>query len=265
MKNEFDLLRGVSLLIIEDNEIHCFILNKMLKPLGISAEFANNGKNAVERMQNSDFDIILMDLALPDMNGEELAKQIRSIFPESKSKIIVMSANCPDEKTINTGVFHACLTKPFSSDLLIGMLTKVVVQDRQLKTDISKSEENKTDEQHSEAGVKFTNLSFIEEIAAGDNSFIQTFIETFIKEIPVAMQELTSAAESPDWKQIAAISHKIKSSLLYAGMRKEHKIAAEVETNAKEKSNISKIREYIQNLQNSCEIACRELQQCTAI
>ena len=75
MKSELPLTGNI--LVVEDNEINRFVVNKLLSTWGIHVEFAENGQVAVEKVIAGSYDIILMDVHMPVMNGFEAARTIR--------------------------------------------------------------------------------------------------------------------------------------------------------------------------------------------
>jgi len=76
MKSELPLAGNI--LVVEDNEINRFVVNKLLSTWGIHVELAENGQVAVEKVTSRPYDIILMDVHMPVMDGFEAARTIRS-------------------------------------------------------------------------------------------------------------------------------------------------------------------------------------------
>lgn len=121
-------LNGMKILIVEDNEVNVKVLQKFLSKWNVIIDVAQNGKIALEKVSMQDFDLILMDLQMPEMDGYEATKAIRSL-PDSKYQNIPIIALTADvmldvkAKIIRAGM-DEFLTKPFQPDELYTVLKK---------------------------------------------------------------------------------------------------------------------------------------------
>jgi CheY-like chemotaxis protein len=116
-------IKGYHILVAEDNEINAMIALKFLKSWGANAELAENGLQAVEMVKASSYDIILMDLEMPVMNGYEATKAIRGLSDSIKSAIPIValtaSAMIDVRSRITQTGMDGFILKPFKpSDLL---------------------------------------------------------------------------------------------------------------------------------------------------
>ena len=107
----------ISVLVAEDNTINQFMITKMLKNWGISVEVVDNGLKAIERLQNKNYDLILMDMHMPVMDGLEATRKIRAEFDEPKKSIPIISLSASvmeDEQqaALQAGV-NDVVCKPF--------------------------------------------------------------------------------------------------------------------------------------------------------
>ena len=111
------MLHMISVLVAEDNSINQFMITKMLKNWGISVEVVDNGLKAIERLQNKNYDLILMDMHMPVMDGLEATRKIRAEFDEPKKSIPIISLSASvmeDEQqaALQAGV-NDVVCKPF--------------------------------------------------------------------------------------------------------------------------------------------------------
>ncbi|MDR0869827.1 MAG: response regulator [Planctomycetaceae bacterium] len=116
-------LRGKKVLLAEDNKINQMVAKELLTLLGIETTVANNGREAVDLVKREHFDLILMDVQMPEIDGLEAAKQIRALagkgFPSSSNSripILAMTANAMDtdyHKSLEAGM-NDHLTKPIN-------------------------------------------------------------------------------------------------------------------------------------------------------
>ena len=111
--------RGIKVLIVEDNPINQLLVIKVLQKKGYETTIAQNGKIAIEKYKSEDFDIILMDLQMPEMDGYEAAKYIRRMDAEKAGiPIVAMTAHTIQgelEKCLAIGM-NDYVSKPFSPD-----------------------------------------------------------------------------------------------------------------------------------------------------
>lgn len=113
-------LRGIRVLLVEDNEINQEVAQEILQGVGMTVVIANNGKVATEMVNSGTYDIILMDVQMPVMNGYDATKVIRNNPAFSKLPIIAMTANAlkgEKGKCIQAGM-NDYITKPIDTTLL---------------------------------------------------------------------------------------------------------------------------------------------------
>ncbi len=121
---------GVKVLLVEDNKINVIVAKKFLSKWGFDIDVAENGKIAFEKAQQNDFDIVLMDLDMPVMDGYQATEAIRNL-PEEKYKalpIIALSASAVSDfkdKAIEVGM-NEYVTKPFKPHELNEVLSRFI-------------------------------------------------------------------------------------------------------------------------------------------
>ena len=125
-------IRGAKILLAEDNKINQMVASELLKMLNIEIVIANNGMEAVEAVKNNDFDLILMDIQMPEMDGLTATQMIRNLKkPEVKKlPILAMTANAMDtdyQKSLEVGMDDH-LTKPIDPEKLRIALEKWIVR-----------------------------------------------------------------------------------------------------------------------------------------
>ncbi len=114
----FESMKGVKILVVEDNPVNAVLAEKFLKKWNIETDTAENGLVAVERVQEKEFDLILMDLQMPEMNGYEAALTIRNLSGSyyKNVPIVALSAEVTSEvkKEVHLYGMNDSLTKPFN-------------------------------------------------------------------------------------------------------------------------------------------------------
>jgi CheY-like chemotaxis protein/nitrogen-specific signal transduction histidine kinase len=124
---EYQATESLNILLVEDNLVNQKVTTHMLKRLGYSADIANNGQEALDAVRGGSYDVILMDLQMPVMDGLEATRQIVTELPaRSCPRIIAMTANAMDgdrEICMAAGM-HDYVTKPVKVEQLAQALSK---------------------------------------------------------------------------------------------------------------------------------------------
>ncbi len=126
IENDITILQGSNILLVEDNQINQEIIIGLLEGSGINLDTASNGKEAVELFKRNKYELILMDIQMPIMDGYEATKIIREI--NKKIPIIALTANAMKEDKIKTKEvgMNEHLNKPIEVDKLYSTLLKFI-------------------------------------------------------------------------------------------------------------------------------------------
>ncbi len=121
----------LKVLIVDDNQVNQLILANMLKQIGVEADVAENGLRAIQKYEANDYDLILMDCEMPEMDGYQAAAQIRAKEQENQRKrvnIIAISAHAQSDfkERVEAIGMDGHLTKPISLSNLTDLLSKAV-------------------------------------------------------------------------------------------------------------------------------------------
>lgn len=127
-------LKSLHILVAEDNMINTMLMKKFFSKWAIKASFAENGKIAVEMVQQGNFDVVLMDLQMPVMNGFEAATQIRKLDDKHRASIPIVALTASALTDIRERVFDAgmndYLSKPFKPEELKEKVLTLVNQNK---------------------------------------------------------------------------------------------------------------------------------------
>lgn len=117
-------------LVVDDVKMNLKVTQAMLKQLGVSSETANSPDEALSCLEQKDISLILCDLWMPIMNGDELAHKIKKLYPDREIKIFVLTADTEADTSFDMSIFDGVMRKPVSmSDL------KKVLSDSELEFD----------------------------------------------------------------------------------------------------------------------------------
>jgi len=124
-----DALTGCHILYVEDNEVNQYLAQQILKPWNVHIEFAENGKEAISRLKEKNFDIVLMDIQMPIMDGIEATKVIRN-DEALKSDIPIIGFTADIMMGTKIAAMKAGMNeivmKPFDRDELYAIITALL-------------------------------------------------------------------------------------------------------------------------------------------
>jgi CheY-like chemotaxis protein len=118
VKDELAELKGFRVLVAEDNLLNQKIIAKFLKKWGMEYEVVENGMDAVQQVKKGGFDLVLMDLQMPEMDGLEATKMIRILGDEKQSDIPIIALTASAMLSVKADVKEAgmddYISKPFN-------------------------------------------------------------------------------------------------------------------------------------------------------
>lgn len=251
-QNEIDYLalRGKTVLLVEDYKINQFFVMSLMKKWGVKIDIANNGLEAIEILQRKEYDIILMDKQMPQMDGVRATEKIRQELKIS-TPIIALTANSLKEaitECMNAGM-NAFITKPFSAEdlfLEIASLLKLNVYKETYKDSEESVGDNSVVADNKEE--KLYDLKYLNDILGGDKKQMKKMIELFIEITPSILERMNFHFNSGDLKKLASEAHKLKPSLDALGIASLRKEIRILEQSGDEENDINRLSEKLHNL-----------------
>lgn len=210
-KHALEPIQG-HVLVVEDNLTNQMIARTLLEEIGVTVEVADNGQIACNMVKTNAYDLVLMDLHMPVMNGYEATKEILA-FNESL-KIIAMTADAIDgvkEKCHAYGMFYF-ISKPFDPEKFLSLIRELL--------------SGKAEKQEHELYDKNLGLERLGQNEALYNQVVKVFLE----ENSHIITALSNAYIEKDWAKLDALTHKIKSSVASIGSEPIRTLATELQT-----------------------------------
>ncbi|CAN2039043.1 two-component system, sensor histidine kinase [Candidatus Magnetomoraceae bacterium gMMP-15] len=202
------------ILMAEDNKINQKVASYLLKTIGYYPDIVNNGKKALEALKQKSYDVILMDVLMPEMDGIEATSIIRTNWPkEQQPTIIAMTADALSgrkEEYIKKGM-DDYISKPLEIEKIIKALEKVLQISSQTEKALIK-DPAKTDETATEFSKSCIDLTNIYSMASGNKKFIKQYINLFIKNTQETFVKIDQALNKLDAKTVQMQAHDLKST-----------------------------------------------------
>ena len=226
-----------NILLAEDNEINQLFVKTILKKQ-FKLMIAPNGKVVIDLLNKEHFDLILMDLHMPEMDGYTATSVIRKMDNQEKRTIPIIALTAAaikgeKEKCIAAGM-DDYISKPFETQDLIDMIYKHIGGNNAPigPTDKAASD-NKTENEAPATNFKFIDPTHLDSVTDGDEKFKQELISVFVQQMPTLLVGLEKALQDKDYKRLSAIAHKTKSSVALMGIESLRADMAELEQKAK--------------------------------
>ncbi len=251
---------GLRLLLAEDNSVNQKLARSLLEKMGHHVTLALNGREAVELLEQQQFDLVLMDIQMPVMGGVEATRMIRERERRAglRTPIIALTAHAMKgdaEKYLRAGM-DGYVSKPTNADFLraeINRLTKGIEQVE--KNTMTASEQNSSQSEIDPAEL----LARVE----NDRELLRDLLAIFKEELPRHLLAIREAVESNDDARIAVVAHTLKGMLLNVAANRAASAAARLEKLARERRK-SEYQEALARLESDARNLLPQLNACLA-
>ncbi|KMQ50528.1 multi-sensor hybrid histidine kinase [Chitinispirillum alkaliphilum] len=248
--------RKKRILLAEDNQVNQIVATKIVEKLGYRIDAVMNGKEALDALKLSHYDLVLMDIQMPEMDGVRAVELIRSGIAGERTKdipVIAMTAHAmkeDKEKYLKAGM-NDYVAKPVSPEIIESKIEKWLADDVQF------AEHKETVEGESFDFFPVLNTkSFIERMM-GDRELAMTISNLFVEEFPPQLELLKEFAEKKDLEHMAKQAHKLKGSSSNISAERIAEIAKAIEAACKKgdlftaTTHVEKITKEYDNLKNN--------------
>jgi CheY-like chemotaxis protein/anti-sigma regulatory factor (Ser/Thr protein kinase) len=206
------LLKGKKVLIVDDEEYNRMLLIAILRKWGVAYDEAADGREAIEKLEKTPYDAVLMDVRMPVMDGLETTRRIRkleSAMAKVPNIAVTAAASPNDVKRCREAGFNQVLSKPFREIELYRQLLAVM--------HIEGAGEAVDEPERSDTGGKRYDLSELKRLSAGDEKFFREMIRTFIDSTAEGVAQVYKYAGEKNWEQTAHYSHRIAAPCRHMG------------------------------------------------
>lgn len=233
-------LQQLSILLVEDDLLNAKLVSILFLQNGLTLHIAENGALAIDKIKTTDYDIVLMDMEMPVMNGYQATTVIRQQL-KNNIPIIALTAHVlpgEREKCVACGM-NDYVAKPINPDLLFESVYNLTCGNKIAATKVF-SEKNST------AAVipdKLCNMGYLIDATRGNRKIIDNIVAVFFKETRKELMFLSDAIKKSNYPVISDISHKIKSAFSILGISVLEPVFKEMEQLSSIASPIKRIEQ----------------------
>jgi len=206
-------IKNVRILVVEDITLNQLLMKTLLEDFGFEMDIAGNGKLAIEKLKNNNYDIILMDLQMPEMNGFEATEYIRQKM-NSQIPIIALTADVTtvDVEKCKVVGMNDYISKPIDEKLLYSKIIKYLK-----KVDHKKNIEIEPKEVVQEHHTCI-DLTYLKQLTKNNSTAIITMIEVYLEETPQLIHAMKHSIDTNNWESLKMAAHSIIPSFSTMGI-----------------------------------------------
>ena len=249
-------VKNIKVLVVEDIALNQLLMKTILDDFGFERDIAANGKIAIDRLNEKSYDIILMDLQMPEMNGFEATEFIRNKM-NSKIPIIALTADVTTvdlEKCKAVGM-DDYIAKPVDERVLYSKIMGLVKKPVTITV-------NKVILEKEEAAIRHTNLVYLEKRTKANPLLMMEMISLYLEQTPPLILAMKQSFEEKDWHTLHAATHKIIPSFSIVGINKEfEEMAKRIMLFATTQEEMEGINGLVLTIEDVCLNACKELKE----
>jgi CheY-like chemotaxis protein len=233
--------RQLRILVAEDNPVNQTVIIRMLEKMGHLTVLAHNGREALSMLERKTFDLVFMDVQMPEMDGLTAARKIRDQEAQTKSylPLIAVTAHAikgDKERCLQAGM-DAYISKPVTSLGIAKAIAEVISVEAEgdvpLRTPVLPS-----------SSAPFDRDRLLEQLE-GDESLLRELVTIFLEESPKQLASLQRAIEASNPREIEKTAHSLKGELGYLGLAEAAQRAKDIEHKAHEHSFQSLSDQYL--------------------
>ena len=250
--------KPMHILLAEDHILNQKLAVAYLEGFGLHVDLAENGEEAIHKLKTKHYDLILMDIQMPVLDGYHASKKIREDI-NSTIPIIAMTAHTmpnEKEKCLSFGM-NDYLSKPFKEVELFNMVNQYLGNIGNTITDTieSSTESNATSSKH----YAIINPDHLYSLSRGNNAFIKDIVQLFLDQNPLELSEIEKAIDQQNYASISSIAHKMKTSVGFIGIEQLLAPLNKLEKLAITQGNTNDINSLFSEVKITCQKAIGEL------
>jgi len=260
---EFDTdMKDIKVLVVEDIPLNQLLMKTLLDDFGFERDIASNGKIAIEKLQAKPFDVILMDLQMPEMNGFEATDYIRNVM-HSNIPIIALTADVTTVDLAKCKIvgMNDYIAKPVDEKLLFNKILGLVKKTSDaLNTKTELELETESIEIVDNKRIRCIDLKYLNTRTKSNPQLMMEMISLYLEQTPTLIEAMNKGLAEKDWGALHAAVHKMIPSFAIMGISTDFEIMAKkIQDYAGALQQLDLMQDMVLQLGNICNQACDEL------
>lgn len=241
-KNPFDLtgLEGTRILLVDDNKINRMVGTKTLKRWEIQVDLAIDGQDGFDKCQTQKYDLILMDIQMPKVDGYESSRMIRNTpgHPNQDTPIIALTANVMDDVIKNSHLagMDTIQSKPFDPQQLFECMLNLVKNGRSSQFSEARNEIDRID------------LDYLRKLSGGSEQFVIQYLETFISQTPKTLELLEEACKENSMVKLKNSIQRLRQDFIYIDYQSAKDLISKIDTQCEDIQDFKRFKGMVDSL-----------------
>lgn len=260
--NNGSSLKDLKILVVDDNPLNREIFFDLINDYknNVEVAMADDGKMALLKIKQSEFDVILMDIQMPKMDGYEATRQIRKLKNnKANTPVIAMTAHVLEgvaEKCDQAGM-NDYVSKPINLTILHQIIKRHVKNNRAIGSLVPEgaSSENVTFD------TTYVHLEELLKLVNNNYTKLEKYISIFFNNVPGDLENLKEAFDVKNWEELGKTAHKLKGNVGYMGISSIKEELDILEKVNKEVGDSEEIADIVNRVEIVVELAIGELKE----
>ncbi len=246
-------IKNIKVLVVEDIALNQLLMKTILDEFGFECDIAENGKIAIDKMNDKSYDLILMDLQMPVMNGFETTEYIRNKM-HSEIPIMALTADVTtvDLAKCKSVGMNDYIAKPVDERILYSKMISLIRKQDDIKVN---------DTSFIQARLKCTDLEYLMQRTKSSPALMMEMISLYLEQTPPLIKSMKKSLRDKDWHSLYSAVHKMIPSFSIVGISVDFEnMAKKVQEFATTQQYADGIPELVLQLEKVCNQACEELE-----
>lgn len=251
-------VKNIRVLVVEDIALNQLLMKTLLDDFGFERDIATNGRIAIEKLEKETYDIILMDLQMPEMNGFEATEHIRTIM-KSAIPIIALTA---DVTTVDLAKCKAVgmndyIAKPVDERILYSKIISLVK--KPLSPKMTEPELSIAAQSNS---ISCIDLTYLTQRTKSNPDLMMEMISLYLVQTPPLISAMKQSFLDQDWNGLYSAVHKLIPSFSIMGISVDFEnMAKKLQDYASAQQKSADVPQLVKELEHVCLQACSELKE----
>ncbi|NNC95625.1 MAG: response regulator [Chitinophagales bacterium] len=250
-------ISGTKILLVEDHVVNQIYAMSILEEEGAIIDLAENGREAINKLKEVEFDLVLMDVQMPVLGGIEATQIIRKEL-KMDIPIIALTANAlkgESDLYIKAGM-NEYISKPFKD---VELLNKIGNLLQLPKVEVLRENDKEQDSLSLAIENKLYDISKLGDMAAGNKVFVEKMLRIFCEETPKSIKLLKDHLDNEEYDKLRSVAHKMKPSIKMMSIDTIAEDVQMIEDFSGKKVNLDQLPSLVNKVVKVCNVVLAQI------
>ncbi|MEX1192270.1 MAG: ATP-binding protein [Brumimicrobium sp.] len=258
---KLNIPKNLKILIVDDEKYNRKLLTTILKSHQAILTESSNGLEAVKEIKSNNYDLVLMDAYMPELDGISASKKIRKMSDKSKNSVPIIALTAAvteeDRENYTNAGMNGFVAKPFKENELLGEINRILSVSNESISIIKKKIKHQKSKVPQQKHIDFSGLS---ELSDGDDKFYTEMLNTFLDSTSEGIKDIEKALKENNWKMLAEYSHKICAPAKHLSAEVLYSHLKEIELKSRNKDALNSIENNVAEVKKEFKFIKAEIE-----